>query len=108
MRINVALPVDANDKVIQAAPPSVVALAVTYNATISSAVNLTLNTATTYIEVTAMDKGIFLRYQATASSTNFDEFIGAGLTRCFAIPLNVTVISVIQESATAKVAIIEK
>ena len=103
----ITLPRDANNIAMQL-PPQKVALAVTYDATISSATDLTLNTATTYIEVTAIDKGIFLRYAASASSTAYDEFIGAGLTRTYIIPTGVTVISVIQESATAKVSIVEK
>lgn len=101
------LPVDANNKEMQLAPP-VVALVATYDATISSATNITLDAATTYIEVTAIDKGVFLRYQATASSTNYDEFIPQNTTGAYVIPDGVTVISVIEESATAKVSIIQK
>lgn len=107
MADKVTLPVDGNNKEMQLAP-NVVALARTYNATISSAVDITLNTATTYIEVTAIDKGIFVRYAATASSTNYDEFVPQNSTRAYRLPASVTVISVIQESATAKVSVIEK
>lgn len=101
------LPIDGAYKEMQL-PPAVVALAVTYDATISAATDITLNAATSYLEVSAIDKGVFLRWAATASSTAFDEFINAGETRSFVKPAGVTVISVIQESATAKVVIVEK
>ena len=108
IRIASQLPVDANDKPILNGALVGTTLAKTYDATISAATDVTLNTATTSISVTAIDKGIFLRYQATASSTDFDEFIPANTTVVFFKPTDCTVISVIQESATAKVVIIEK
>lgn len=101
------LPRDANFNAIQL-PPPVVALEETYDATISTATSITLNTATTYIEVSAIDKGVFLKYAAGAASTDYDEFIAPNTTRAYIVPSSITVISVIEEAATAKVSIIEK
>lgn len=84
------------------------ALAVTYDTSVSSATDITLNASTSLIEVTAINAGIFLRYASTASSTTFDEFILADSTRHFVIPGGVTVISVIEETAGAKAVVIEK
>ena len=103
----VTMPIDANNKPMQL-PPATAAIVATYDATISAATDITLNTATSYLEVSAIDKGVFLRYAATVSSSAFDEFISANTTRVFIVPVGVTVISVIQEAATAKVAIVEK
>lgn len=101
------LPQDAKGKAVQITPRKV-ALARTYDTTISSATSVTLNGDTTFVEVTALDQGIFMRYQASVSSTNFDEFIAAGMTRHFLVPAGVTVLSFIEEAASAKLIVIEK
>lgn len=103
----IELPIDANSKPIQIRPAKS-ALAVTYDATISTATDITLNAATTFLQVSAIDKGVFLRYASTASSTNYDEYIDANTTVQLEVPSGVTVISVIQQSASAAVSIIEK
>ncbi len=107
MRITKFQPIDANQKPISGSLVGT-AIAVTYNASISSAVDVTLNAATTYFEVSAIAKGIFLRYQATASSSDFDEFIPQDTIRGFQVPDGVTVISVIQQASSGAVAIIQK
>lgn len=108
--MNGALPTDSNFKGLTSAPsaPVGLAIAVTYDATISSSTAVSLNASTTSIEVTAIDKGIFMKWGGTASSTSFDEFIGAGLTRCYEVPEGQTSVEFIQESATAKLVVIEK
>jgi hypothetical protein len=83
-------------------------LATTYNSSISSNVEITLNTGCTYIEVTAIGAGVFLKYGSTASSTTFDEFVGVGLTRTYVIPTGTTKVDFVQESATGKIVIIQK
>lgn len=80
----------------------------TYDATVSSSTELTLNAGTTSIEVTAIDKGIFMKWGATASSSAFDEFIGQNTTRTYIVPTGVASVQFIQESATAKIVVIEK
>lgn len=104
----IALPRDANNNVIPNVPPAKTAIAVTYDATISAATSITLNAATTFLEVTAIDKGVFLRYAASVSSTAFDEFVPLNTTAFFVVPAGVTVISVIEEAATGKVVVVEK
>lgn len=84
------------------------ALAVTVDTTISAATDITLNTSTTLIEVNALSQGVYMRYQATASSTNFDEFIQAGAVRHYIKPYGVTVISFIEAAASASIVVIEK
>lgn len=86
----------------------VVALEETYDATISASTAITLNTGTTVIEVTAIDKGIFLKWGGTASSTDFDEFIAPNTTRIYAVPPSQTSVQFIEEAATAKLVVIEK
>lgn len=101
------MPKDANHQSVPLTSPRT-ALAVTYDTTISSATDITLNAATTLIEVNALSQGVFLRYQATASSSNFDEYIQAGAVRHYVKPNGVTVISVIEQAASATVVVIEK
>lgn len=103
------LPRDDNGQVI-AVTPAIAALVVTKNDAVSntSEVDITLNTSTTYIRVTTLDNGLFMKYGTTATSTDFDEYIPAGQTFDYVIPKSVTVISVIADAAAAKVRIIEK
>lgn len=101
------LPRDANHNPVPLSPNKT-ALARTYDATISAATDVSLNASTTFIEVTAIDAGIFMRYASTVTSSNFDEFIAAGQTRQYIKPSGVTVVSFLQESATAKLVLIEK
>lgn len=107
MRIPLTQPIDGNNKPMNLVP-AVVALAVTYDASLSSATDITLNAATSLIEVSATGKGIFLRWAASASSTNFDEFINAETTRVFAVPTGITIASIIEEAASAHGIVIEK
>lgn len=80
----------------------------TYDATISSSTAITLNTASKYIEVTALLKGIFMKWGGTASSTDFDEFIAPESTRQYVIPDNTTTVEFIEEAASARLVVIEK
>lgn len=81
-------------------------LAATYDATISGSTSVTLNAGTTVILVSAIDKGIFMKWGATASSSAFDEFIPAN-TSMWYVKLAATV-QFIEESATGKLVVIEK
>ena len=83
-------------------------LAVTYDTTISSSTAVTLNTLTSTIEVTAIDKGIFLAWNRTVSSSDYDEYIGAGLTRQYVVPTGTATANFIQQAATAILSVIEK
>lgn len=83
-------------------------LAATYDSTISSSTSITLNSGTTYIIVSAIDKGIFLKWSGVASSSSFDEFIPANQTNIYVVPINTTTVQFIEETATAKLICIEK
>lgn len=102
-----SLPRDKNRAVLQLTPP-VEALAVTVDASISAATDVTLNANTSFIEVNALVQGVYLKYGTTASAADFDEFIQPGMVRHYAIPYGVTSISVIEQAASATVIIIEK
>lgn len=107
-RINAPQPIDANNKVIPLGALEGTAYAKTYDSTLSSASDIVLNASTTSIIVTAITKGVFMRYAATASSTDFDEFIPADTTVVFARPAGVTTISIIEQTTSAAVVVIEK
>ncbi len=87
--------------------PKAPTLVATYSTSISSSTALTLNSGTTYIEVSAIDKGIFLKWDATASSSAFDEFIPADTSQTY-YSLGKTTANFIQESATGKLVVLEK
>lgn len=83
-------------------------LVATYDATISSSTSITLNAGTTTLQVSAIDKGIFMKWGATASSSSFDEFIPADSTREYVVPNSTTTVQFIEEAATAKLVVLEK
>jgi len=76
--------------------------------TVGAAVDVTLDADTSFLEVNAITNGLYMRYAATASSTNFDEYIQSGATRHYVVPMGVTVISFIGDAGTAKLRLIEK
>jgi len=89
--------------------PAVQALVVTYDATISTSTQITLNAATTLIAVSAIDKTILMNWGTTSASTTvFDEVINLNTTRQFFIPVGVGAVNFIEEAATAKLCVVEK
>jgi len=86
--------------------PKAPTLEETYDASISASTEVTFATGTTYIEVTATDKGIFMKWGATASSSDFDEFIPANTSKRF--PILSASAQFIEEAATAHLVVIEK
>lgn len=86
--------------------PKAPTLAVTYDATISASTAITLNTGTSVVIVSAIDKGIFMKWGATASSSAFDNFIPANTTQAFVVLAST--VQFIEESATAKLVVVEK
>lgn len=86
--------------------PKAPTLARTYDATISSSTTVTLNAGTSVIIVSAIDKGIFMKWGATASSSAFDDFISPNTTRMFVVLAST--VQFIEESATAKLVVVEK
>jgi len=87
--------------------PTAPILVATLDATISSSTAITLGSTTTYIEVTAIDKAILLKWDATASTSAFDEVIPANSTRTFYSKGKVTA-NFIEEQATAHLICLEK
>lgn len=83
-------------------------LAATYDATISSATTVTFNTATQVICISAIDKGIFVRFDATVTNSAFDEFVPLNTTVLLPRPVSSAFMTVLEEAATAKIVVIEK
>jgi len=86
--------------------PKAPTLQETYDSTVSASTEVTFAAGTTYIEVSAIDKGVFLKWGATAASSDFDEFISANTTRVY--PILAATAQFIQESVTAKLVVVEK
>lgn len=83
-------------------------LASVYDATISSTTSVSLNSSASTIIVSAIDKGIFMKWGAAASSSSFDEFIPANQTRTYVIPSDTTTVQFIEKATTAKLVCIQK
>lgn len=107
-RIASLLPVDGANKDIAYGNLVGDVLAVTYDATISSASDVTLNSSTTSFEVLAITQAVMVRFAATASTSNFDAVVAANQSKVFYRDPSVTVISVIQAAATGAMAVIER
>ena len=107
------LPKDDNASTIQLTPARV-ALEETYDATISSSTELTLNAATTIIRVCAIDKPILMKWGTSdVSTSDFDEIIPAGAICDFVVPKEsgstlYTAVNFIEQAATAILVVIEK
>ena len=83
-------------------------LVATYNASIAASATITLNAGTTSVRVSAIGAGIFLKWGGVASSSSFDEFIALNATNIYIVPSGTTTVQFIQESATAKLVVLEK
>jgi len=82
---------------------------VTYDATVSSSTQITLNAATTVIEVTAIDKAILMNWGTTSASTTvFDHVIPLNSSKTFTVPTDVTAVNFIEQSATAILVLLEQ
>lgn len=97
---------DDNGNVLNALPNKV-AIAITYDATVSSSTTLTLNAATSLLEITAIDKAIFYKWGATASSSAFDGIVPANSSKLVPVPVGQTTIQFIEQAATAILAVVE-
>jgi len=101
-------PRDDNRQIVPGVPPAATVLEETYDATISASTEITLNASTTWIEVTAIDKPIFLKWGTdNAASTDFDAVISQNTSRMFKVPPSITAVNFIEEAATAKLAVTE-
>lgn len=110
---SVTLPTDSSNKTIPLVPAKI-ALEETYDTTISSSTEITLNSAATLIEVSAISQPIFMKWgTADASSSDWDYVIQAGMTRHFVIPVDqttgslFTAVNFIEQAASATLAVSE-
>lgn len=105
----ISFPHDSNRVPAPNMTPNGEPVAITYDATISASTEITLNAATTFLEVTAIDKAILLNWGASdASITVFDSVIPANTTRFFFVPTGVAAVNFIEVAATAILVVIEK
>lgn len=114
------LPIDSNSKTLQITPAKV-PLKVTYDTTISSETEITLQSGTTIVEISALNAPICMRYKTVAGGTavsvatdGYHELIQPGITRHYDIKdINnasgpITVLAFIEQSASATLSVIEK
>ena len=97
--------------------PEKVALKSTYDASVSATTEITLQTNTSILEVSAITKPILLSWgtgDASAASDGFDEVIQPGETRHFVVPkdpvtgVRFTAVNFIEQAASAVLICIEK
>ena len=95
--------------------PAVVAINETYDATINTTTELTFDTSTTLIEVSAIDKTILMKWGTDdVTTSDFDEVISLNTTRQFFIPTSTTTkllytaANFIEQAATAILCVVEK
>ena len=95
--------------------PSVVAIEETYNATMNNTVELTLNSSTTMIVVSAITKSIVMKWGTSdATIADFDEMINLNTTRHFMVPTDIstkklfTAVNFIEQVGSAVLAVVEK
>lgn len=94
--------------------PSLQSLAVTNNGSLASAASITLQATTSLIEVNTLSQGVYMRWGAVPTTTAFDEYIQAGFTRHYVVPINpttglrFTTVQFLQQAASATVIVIEK
>jgi len=109
------LAIDENKNPSQNVFSPKVALEETYDASISSSTELTLNASTTMIEVTAIDKAICMSWGADdATTASWDHVIPANTTRQFAVPVETAstgalyaAVNFIEQAATAILTVAE-
>lgn len=115
MAVSINLPRDASREPIQGLPFAKASLAETYDTSISSSTEITLNASTTVIEVTAITKPIMMKWgTADATTSDFDHVIQAGTTRTFVVPVETastgalyTAVNFIEQAASAVLAVSE-
>lgn len=89
--------------------PKAPTLVATYDASIDTSTEITLNAGTTFVEVSAIAAGIFLRWgTGDASTSAFDEYISPNSTRLYARPANTTAVNFLQATANGILVLLEK
>lgn len=102
---------DSHNKLMYSEPfqlaPVASALARSIEDDLTSAVNITLENATTWLTVHALDQGVYLKYGADVDDQTFDEYIQPGGTIDREVD-GVTAISLIEASSGATAIVIQK
>lgn len=107
MAVNGNLPLDESTESLQLLPATV-ALEETYDATISSSTEVTLNASTKLIRVVAGGEAVMLKWGGdNATTSDFDHVIPNGAIVDLVVPPSITAVNVIERATTAWVAIIE-
>lgn len=97
--------------------PEITAIKSTYDDSVSASTEITFQTNTSLIEVTALTKPILLSWgtgDASAATDGFDEVIQPGETRHFVVPKDpttgarYTAVNFIEQAASAVLICIEK
>ena len=79
------------------------------DATVSASTEITLNAATTFIQVYAIAKDVYLKWGTdNVTAANFDEVIPAGQYLYFVVPNGQTAVNLIEREAGATIIVIEK
>lgn len=114
MILKAGLPTDGNSKPVQLTP-SLIALARTVDATISSSTQIDFNAATSFIRVYALTQDVYMKWGTTAvTASNFDEVIPANQICDFYVPISTTTgafypsATFIERTSTAGLIVIEK
>lgn len=103
-----SFPKDANHISGVTLPPAATVLEETYDATVNTSTEVTLNSDTEFIEVVAIDKAILLKWGTdNASTTDFDAVIPQNTVRQFFVPPGIAAVNFIEQSATAALAVTE-
>lgn len=108
-------PKDGDRATIATSVPNKPAIAVTYETALSSSVEVALDAATTWVEVTAIDKAVLVKWGTTDASTSaFDEVVPLNSSKAFFVPIDSSTgslygaVNVIEQTTSAAVAVIEK
>lgn len=105
--LSIALPKDGDGEVISPVPVGA-ALAATIIDSLDTAKDHTLNANAQFVEINAVDEGVYMKYGGTAGTADFDEYVPIDSTRRYAVPGGVTVLSFLEQAASATVILIEK
>jgi hypothetical protein len=103
IKARIGLARDGNGVAMQNVPPSQQAVSTGYyNATLTNTVEIAINEVTSYLEVTALVKPIFMSWGPSDASTGqFDHVIPADTTRGFVVPTGVTAVNFIEQAVGA-------
>lgn len=89
--------------------PDVVALNQTVNDSLDSSSEITLNTATSFLQVYAITKDVYLKWGTDdCTAANFDEVIPAGKIMNFLVPEGQTAINLLERESAATAIVLEK